>query len=273
MDDWHIQLEPFLSGLNDMPRTPRKGREVYDGYIRGCGLKYGNLRELCFADPVFSEAYGMATAQSPNGKPRTLVSQLNLINIFTIMKLNLAHLQSPGHIVEFGSLRGGSAIFMAYAAKRLLPGTRVISFDTFAGIPESNAEIDVHRKGSFQLVDLDELRSHVAALDLDNLTFIEGRFEDTLPNALKEIGRVCLAHIDCDVYDAVVYSYEQVKSYLTEGAYLILDDPLVPTCIGAFEAVEEYIIRRDGLHAEQVSPHLVFRSPKKFDTTDNRIDF
>jgi hypothetical protein len=260
MDDWRIQLKPFLSGLGDMAREPRKGRDVYSGYLRGCGLKYGNLKDLCFADPVFSEAHALATAASPNGKPRTIVSPLNLINLFAILKLNLAPLESPGHIVEFGSLRGGSAIFMAHAAKNLLPGTQVISFDTFAGFPGTNSEIDVFRKEEFEKVDLDELRAHAASLGLDNLTFIEGSFEDTAPGALKEIERVCLAHIDCDVYDAVAFCYEQVKPYLTDDAYLIFDDPLVPNCIGAFEAVEELLIRRDGLHAEQVFPHLVFRS-------------
>ena len=82
-----------------------------------------------------------------------------------------------------------------------------------------------------------------------------------MPGALAEIGLVCLAHVDCDIYDAVAYSYEQVKPYLTNGAYPIFDDPLVPSCIGAFEAVEELLVRRNGLHAEQVFPHLVFRTP------------
>ena len=261
MDDWHIQLQPFLSSLGDMPRSARKGREVYNGYIRGCGLKYGNLKDLCFADPVFCEAHELATAASPNGKSRTVVSLANLINIFAILKLNLSGGPPPGHMVEFGSLRGGSAIFMAFAAKALLPGTQVVSFDTFAGFPETDPGIDAYGEGGFQKVDLDELRGHSASLGLDNLTFIEGRFEDTVPGALAEIGRVCLAHVDCDVYAAVAYSYEQVKPYLTSGAYLIFDDPLVPTCIGAFEAVEELLVRRDGLHAEQVFPHLVFRAP------------
>ena len=56
--------------------------------------------------------------------------------------------------------------------------------------------------------------------------------------------------------------YENVKPFLIDGAYLIFDDPLLPTCIGAFEAVEEYLPRRDGLHAEKVFPHLPIRSPR-----------
>ena len=75
------------------------------------------------------------------------------------------------------------------------------------------------------------------------------------------MGQIALAHIDCDVYDSVAYTYKEIKPYLINGGYLIYDDPLVPTCIGAFEAIEEFLIRKDGLHAEQIFPHLVFRSP------------
>ena len=133
MNDWHIVLKPFLKGIDDLSRKPQKGRDLYNGYVRGCGLKYGNLKDLCFADPLFLEAMERASAPSPNGKPRTIVNPLNLINIFTILKLNLSPLRSTGHFVEFGSLRGGSAIFMAIIAKKLLPDTMIISFDTFKG--------------------------------------------------------------------------------------------------------------------------------------------
>lgn len=263
MNEWNIRLQPFLSALGDMPQSPRKGRDVYSGYIRGCGLRFGNLGDLCLADPVFSKALELARSKSPNGKPRTVVSEVNLANIFAILKLSLADKPIAGHIVEYGSLRGGSAIFMAYAAKHLLPGTRVVSFDTFAGFPGTDPAVDAYRKGAFETVDLAELRAHVASLGLDNLTFIEGAFDDTLPGALADIGQVCLAHVDCDIYDGVVSAYELTKPYLSEGAYLVFDDPLVPTCIGAFEAVEELLIRRDGLHAEQIYPQLVFRAPPR----------
>lgn len=261
MSEWHIRLLSFVSGIGDLPRTPRKGRDVYNGYLRGCALMYGNLKELCLSDPVFSTAYALATETAPSGKPRTAVSQINLMNIFAIMKLNLAGSGIDGHIVEFGSLRGGSAIFMAYAAQHLLPGVRVTGFDTFEGMPETDANIDLFRKGQFERVDIDALRRRVEELRLNNLDFVKGPFEETLPNALRDIGSVCFAHIDCDVYDGVKSSYDQVKPYLAPGAYLVMDDPLVPNCLGAFEAMEELLIRRDGLHAEQAFPHLVFRSP------------
>jgi hypothetical protein len=41
----------------------------------------------------------------------------------------------------------------------------------------------------------------------------------------------------------------------------VLDDPVTASCLGALEAMEAYMIQRDGLHAEQVYPHPVFRYP------------
>jgi len=261
MNEWHIKLKPFAAGFGAVPNKNRKGRKVYDGYLRGCGLQFGNLKELCLADPVYSQAYELATSPSPYGMPRTIVDPLHLMNMFAIMKLNLSSQKNPGHIVEFGSMCGGSAIFLAFAARELLPGTQVISFDSFEGMPETNLESDLHRKGEFQTVDIAELRAFSASNGLDNLGFIKGFFEDTLPEAMQIIDKVCLAHFDCDVYDSISFSYDQVKPRMTSGGYLVFDDPLIPTCIGAFEAVEEYLVRRDGLHAEQTFPQLVYRSP------------
>ncbi len=260
--DWDVQLQSFLNdGFSRLPREPQKGRDIYSGYLRGCGLRFGNIGALCLADPVFTTAFELARATAPDGQPRTVVNELNLANLFAIMKLNLSRQPITGHIVEYGCLRGGSAIFMAYAAKHLLPGVRVIGFDTFAGLPDTNPNADVYDRGAFDTVDLDELRSYVASIGLDNLSFVKGTFDATLGTALPGIGQVCLAHIDCDIYDGVVSAYELTKPYLSPGAYLVFDDPLVPTCIGAFEAVEELLVRRDGLHAEQIFPHLVYRHP------------
>ena len=271
MDDWEIKLKPSLGRLEVMPRGLRKGREIFDGYVRGCGLKYGNLRELCYSDPLFQYAFDEATSPSPNGKPRTIVTPLNLMNIFTILKMNLSNSTSKGHIVEFGSLRGGSAIFMAIVAKELLPQTMVTSFDSFNGFPSTNFEVDAYRKGDFEKVDVIELRNYATSLGLNNLVFIEGPFEETVTGALKELDKISLVHVDCGIYDSTVLSYEKSKPYLTEDAYIIFDDPLVPNCISAFEAVEEHLIRRDKLHAEQIFPHLVFRSPKlNADNTQNK---
>jgi hypothetical protein len=43
--------------------------------------------------------------------------------------------------------------------------------------------------------------------------------------------------------------------------YWMFDDPIVSDCLGAAEAMEDLLIRRDGVNSEQVFPHYVYRRP------------
>jgi hypothetical protein len=86
-------------------------------------------------------------------------------------------------------------------------------------------------------------------------------FEDTIPKVAPSIGQLRLSHIDCDLFDAIAASYDGSKVQMVPGGYIVFDDPLESSCLGAFEAVESLVIRRDGLRAEQVYPHLVYRMP------------
>ena len=90
---------------------------------------------------------------------------------------------------------------------------------------------------------------------------MQGKFEDTASHALKELQRVALCHIDCDIRSGIQSAYDTTRPHMVPGGYWVFDDPLQPTCLGATEAVEDLLIRRDALNAEQVWPHLVFREP------------
>ena len=221
--------------------------------MRGCGLQFGNIAKLCASDPLFGHAHGLT-------RSRSAVTDLNLINLFVLIKFYLPQLP-PGHIVEFGSFRGGSAIFMAIVAQEVSPGTKVFAFDSFVGMPATDAKRDVHKAGDFDSASVEEIRLFAESAGVHNLELIKGFFHETIPTALPSIGPVRLSHIDCDLFDAVGASYEGSKASMVPGGYIVFDDPLVSSCLGAFEAIESLVIRRDGLHAEQVYPHLVYRTP------------
>jgi len=51
-----------------------------------------------------------------------------------------------------------------------------------------------------------------------------------------------------------------VKPAMASGGYLVFDDATTSSCIGATEAVENLLIRRDALSSEQIYPHYVFRA-------------
>jgi hypothetical protein len=128
-------------------------------------------------------------------------------------------------------------------------------------MPETESAIDTHTAGDFQDVDLFELREFAEREGVKNVEFIKGLFQETGPPALATFGSIALAHIDCDIYSAVAYSYDLVRNSMVSGGYVVFDDATTSSCLGATEAVEELVIRRDGLHSEQIFPQFVFRSP------------
>lgn len=246
--------EAYLPEFGHVEKGFRKGRNVYEGYQRGVGLEFGELCGTVAQDADFIEAYSFAEG-------RTIVSTNRLMNLFLLIRFYLPRL-APGHIVEYGSYNGGSALFMAALAKKYLPATRVFALDTYTGMPATDSSIDAHVKGDFTTETVVALNVLKNRLKLDNLELVQGAFEDTAAHVMSQAQRVTLAHIDCDIYEAVKFSYRITKPYMVPGGYFVFDDPTTSTCIGAMEAVEECVIEDDRLHAEQVFPHLVFRQPE-----------
>lgn len=249
----HRQSANYLPEFPALDPGLRRGRSVRDGYQRGWGIQFGSLRDQVRADPLYRQAVARA-------RGRSVVSEDNRINLFLICRFFLERLE-PGHIVEFGAYKGGNAVFMATIAAALGSPARVYALDTYAGIPDADPSIDAHSAGDFHDVDLPELRQYAGQCGLDNLEFVQGRFEDTAPALLPSIGRVALAHIDSDTYASVAYAYDAVRPFMVPGGYLVFDDATVSSCLGATEAVESLLIRRDGLSSEQIWPHFVFRAP------------
>jgi len=249
----------YLPDFPALDSQLRLGRSVRDGYARGWGLQFGKLRDDVYADPVYQKASKLA-------RGRSVVSEDNRINLYLICRFFLERLDA-GHIVEFGSYKGGNALFMACVAADVRPGTNVYALDTYTGIPDADPSIDAHSAGDFKDVDLAELREYAEKRGVHNVQFVQGRFEDTAASLLSQIGKVSLAHIDSDTYSSVAYAYDVVRPHMVGGGYLVFDDATVSSCLGATEAVETLLIRRDGLHSEQIWPHFVFRAPSTKDHT------
>ena len=245
-------IKSYLPHLPSMSQEIRNGRNVYEGYQRGWGLQFGDLRAKIMDDPLYKEAFEIA-------KDRTIMSEENRMNIFLLLRFFLPKIPF-GHIIEYGAYRGGSAIFIAYVVQELYPGMKVFALDSFEGMPQTDKNIDAHNAGDFADADLDKLQARVDELKLDNLVLVKGLFENTNDGVIAQAGKISLAHIDCDIAPAVKYSYEGVMPSMVDGGYIVFDDATVSSCIGATEVVEDLLIRRDGLNSEQIWPHFVFRA-------------
>src|ERR1700679_458872 len=102
-----------LPTLN-MTRVVEHGRCAYDGYQRGTGLAHGDLSDQVWNDPIFRKA--LAAARLP--QVRTMCTEPRLMNLFLLIKFFLKDLPSQ-NIVEYGTYRGGCALFMATLLKEL----------------------------------------------------------------------------------------------------------------------------------------------------------
>lgn len=245
-------LETYLPELKGLSQGIRKGRNVYEGYQRGWGIQFGELKEKILRDPLYKDAFSIA-------KGCTIMSEENRMNIYLLLRFFLNKIPF-GHIVEYGSYSGGNAIFMAYVAQKLYPGMKVFALDSFEGMPQTDKHVDAHNAGDFADADFEKLQELVAKLRLDNLVLVKGFFENTNDAVMAQASNISLAHIDCDIQSAVKYAYEGVRPFMVDGGYVVFDDATVSSCIGATEAVEELLIRRDGLNSEQIWPHFVFRA-------------
>lgn len=140
------------------------------------------------------------------------------------------------HVVEFGVGRGGSAMLLAWLVARY--GGKLTLFDVFGRIPAPTA-IDGERARQRyagilteesqdyygNLPDLLEIvkRELAEVCDLSKITFVQGRYEETLPSS-TDPHRFSQVHIDCDWYESSMVVYRYLQGRLLPGAMLQVDD-------------------------------------------------
>ncbi|MCG7592405.1 TylF/MycF family methyltransferase [Mycobacterium sp. PSTR-4-N] len=108
-----------------------------------------------------------------------------------------------GTALEFGVGAGQSTRLIAAH----MP---VIGFDSFQGLPEDWRH--GYQAGAFA-------QQHPPAID--NADYVIGWYEDTLPAAdFREVDRIGLVHIDCDLYSAT----KTVLDHIGRGCFIVFDE-------------------------------------------------
>lgn len=243
--------ESYLPTVTNVVSGVYRGRVVKDGYQRGWGLQYGNVRDYVLKDELYLHAVEQAKDLLAN------FSEPNRMNIFLILKFFLPKIPI-GNIIEFGSFKGGSAVFMGAVMAELMPDRKIYALDTFAGMPETDNRVDAHTAGDFYDTSVESVSESISKAGLKNITLVKGLFEATTPSVLRNSGPISLAHIDCDIRSACNYARKIIRPNLVKGAYVVFDDATIASCIGATESVEQ-MIHETGVFSEQIWPHYVFR--------------
>ena len=181
---------------------------------------------------------------------------------YVLYSLARQALSVKGDFWECGVYKGGTAAMVAEIISRLAPDAAIPDhklrlFDTFSGMPDTNPERDLHKKGDFSDVSLNEVRGVVGHDEL--VSYHQGLMPQTFEGL--ERSQIALAHVDVDIYQSVLDCCQFIFPRLAVGGFMIFDDYGFPSCPGARSAVDEYF--RGGQTYPLVLPTgqaLVFKS-------------
>jgi len=166
----------------------------------------------------------------------------------------------PGDIVECGVWRGGTMLLIAMTLVHLGDTSRKLYlYDTFAGMPAPE-EIDKFRfTGEPALLawerhqergirwgyggSVDDVRRlmQFSLYPEDNLVFVEGMVEETLPGNMPET--VSLLRLDTDLHRSTYHELSHLYPILSPGGILIIDD--YGEFEGAHEATDRYVAENE----------------------------
>lgn len=167
---------------------------------------------------------------------RTYLTYGKLYSLASSFKNLRMHASEPLEVSEFGVGRGGSAMLLAWLIGHY--GGRLTLFDVFGRIPaptEKDGQKAIERyhvileqeKENYygNIPDLmDVIKGEISAVcDLSQVTFIQGKYEETLP-FIASNKTFDLVHIDCDWYESSKAVFDYLENHLQPGAILQVDD-------------------------------------------------
>ncbi len=163
-----------------------------------------------------------------------------------------------GDVVECGVWKGGQTMIMAHTLLQENDINRKIwLYDTYEGMSEPTEDdmrISTNEKAKSLLLKKDktterdniwcyapieEVKKNVMSTGYNpnNLVFVKGKVEDTIPNQIPE--KIALLRLDTDWYESTRHELVHLFPRLVKGGVLVIDD--YGTWAGSKKAVDEYI--------------------------------
>ena len=144
----------------------------------------------------------------------------------------------PGDLIETGVWRGGATIFMRGILKAHGDTERTVwAADSFEGLPKPDPHRypadtgDTHHRFTGLQVGVEQVKHNFLRYGLldDQVRFLVGWFEDTLPSA--PIEQLAVLRLDGDMYASTMQALVALYPKLSVGGFCIVDDyGNVPGC-------------------------------------------
>jgi len=144
-----------------------------------------------------------------------------------------------GDFIETGVWRGGASIFVKKYLQLYNIKKKVFVADSFKGLPPPQIQEDsgdIHHTFEFLRVSLNQVKDNFKlyrALDED-VIFLEGWFEDTLPNN-PEIQKLSILRMDGDMFKSTMDVFNACYPKLVNNGRVIIDDYCLLNCKNAVE--------------------------------------
>lgn len=188
-------------------------------------------------------------------QPYTLTSPEKLFALIQAVRYIVRN-QVPGDIIECGVWKGGSMLAAVLTLQSLgAQDRKIYLLDTFEGMTRPvQADITITGQPAARIFDrlrindqraawfdapLEAVRKTLLATGYpsDNLVFVPGKVEDTLPAAAPD--RIALLRLDTDFYESTRHELHTLYPRLVAGGVLIVDD--YGFWMGQRKAVDEYL--------------------------------
>jgi hypothetical protein len=246
-------MEELVARVEETGRTVAKASKRTERAQTDLRRRVGALERLAAGLLGIGDAEFQAVADEVVAAGRTLLGYDRLYTLWQAVG-NTAGV--GGAFAELGTYRGGSAHFLALAARHLRGGAGEIAvLDTFEGHPAvlvGAADQDAEsgrgqRAGKFADTSLEAVSEYLAPyseIDVRRCVAPEGL--DDLPDRAY-----ALVHLDMDLYEPTLGALRYFAPRLARGGVIVLDDFRVPGCPGVEQAFREFFRdeARHGVHA------------------------
>jgi hypothetical protein len=204
-----------------------------------------DIRKIDFIEPDFDKLHVKIMKKV---QQHTLTSKERLNELLRAIDY-ISKARIMGDIVECGVYRGGSMMACAIRLLEIGDVERTLHlFDTFEGMPKGDKiDVDIYGKSSsyytgWACAGLDEVRTnmHSTKYPVDNIRYVKGKVEDTLPDATPD--QIALLRLDTDWYSSTLHELNCLYDKIPTGGVLIIDD--YGHFEGARQAVDEFFQTR-----------------------------
>ncbi|HET6963702.1 MAG TPA: TylF/MycF/NovP-related O-methyltransferase [Acidimicrobiales bacterium] len=176
----------------------------------------------------------------------------NLARNLAITDLFRSTLAVPGHVAEFGTWRGSTALLLAKLLRIYDPlGPKVVHcFDSFQGLAAFSGEdgTATDMAGRYKGSEA-ELREVIALYEMaDDVEIHDGLIEEVLPSFLADRAELRFSFVFCDtdLYSSTSAILSELHSRLVPGGVFVFDEWNYETFPGEGIAVNDFL----GTHAE-----------------------